>query len=103
MAYKLFIIKNLSWLILKNPDRSARIDANGDIFTRFNEGSPALSTFGGIITESPETSRQYVYAYDERPGEFYDVEVGAGTLSYLANERAVLLDTKWNSKWRWGY
>jgi hypothetical protein len=75
------------------PGYSTKIDRNGDLFTRFDEGSPALSTFGGLISEPTETSRQYVYSYDERPNEFYDVTVGSGTLTYSSDERSVILDT----------
>ena len=75
------------------PSHALKIDRNGDGFTRFDEGSPALSTFGGLITENPESSRQYVYAYDKRDNEFYDVESGSGTLTYVSGERSILLDT----------
>jgi hypothetical protein len=75
------------------PSHALKIDRNGDGFMRFDEGSPALSTFGGLLAEAPESSRQYVYAYDERPNEFYDVESGSGTLSYVSGERSILLDT----------
>ena len=74
-------------------DRSMKIGEYGAAYVRFEEGSPALSSFGGMIAENPETSRQYVYAYDERPNEFYDVTAGSGTLSYVSSERSVLLDT----------
>ena len=76
-----------------SPSRYWKIGRNGDGFMRFDEGSPALSTFGGLITESPESSRQYVYSYDERPNEFYDVTAGSGTLTYVSGERSILLDT----------
>jgi len=76
-----------------DPANSAKIDRNGDVFTRFDEGSPALSTFGGLISEPTESSRQYVYAYDERPNEFYDVTAGSGVLNYAANQRSIILDT----------
>lgn len=76
-----------------DPAHSMKIDRNGDVFTRFDEGSPALSTFGGLISEATESSRQYVYSYDERPNEFYDVVAGSGTLTYLSDQRSILLDT----------
>jgi len=75
------------------PSHNLKIDRAGDAFVRFNEGSPAVSTFGNIITDNPESSRQYVYAYDEKPNEFYDVTAGSGTLTYVSGERSVLLDT----------
>jgi len=78
-------------------DRTMRIGEYGDVYTRFDEGSPALSSFGGLVVEAPETSRQYVYAYDEKSGEFYDVETGAATITYLSDERAILLDTNGTS------
>lgn len=74
-------------------DRTMRIGEYGDVYTRFDEGSPALSSFGGLVVEAPETSRQYVYAYDERPNEFYDVTAGNGSLSYVAAERSIIMDT----------
>lgn len=76
-----------------SPSNFMKIGPAGDAYVRFDEGSPALSTFGGMITEPPESSRQYVYAYDERPNEFYDVTAGSGTLTYLSSQRAILLDT----------
>jgi hypothetical protein len=79
------------------PSHAMKIDRNGDAFTRFDEGSPSISTFGGLIAESPESSRQYVYAYDEKPNEFYDVTAGSGTLSYVSGERSILLDTNFTA------
>ena len=79
------------------PSHAMKIDRNGSAFTRFDEGSPALSTFGGLITENPESSRQYVYAYDKRDNEFYDVTAGSGTLTYVSGERSILLDTNGNA------
>jgi len=76
-----------------DPAHSLKIDRNGDGFVRFDEGSPALSTFGGLISEPTESSRQYVYAYDERPNEFYDVTAGSGTLTYASSQRSIVLDT----------
>lgn len=76
-----------------DPAHALKIDRNGDGFVRFDEGSPALSTFGGLISEPTESSRQYVYAYDERPNEFYDVTSGAATLTYESDQRAIILDT----------
>lgn len=75
------------------PSHTLKIDRNGDGFVRFDEGSPTISTFGGLIAETPESSRQYVYAYDEKPNEFYDVTAGSGTLTYVSGERSILLDT----------
>jgi len=75
------------------PSQHWRIGRNGDGFMRFEEGSPALSSFGGLVAENPEPSRQYVYAYDEKPNEFYDVTAGSGTLTYVSGERSILLDT----------
>lgn len=74
-------------------DRTMKIGEYGEVYTRFDEGAPALSSFGGLITENPETIRQYVYAYSSMDVEFYDVEAGNGSLSYLPSERAILLDT----------
>jgi hypothetical protein len=62
-----------------------KIDRNGDAFMRFDEGSPTISTFGGLIAESPESSRQYVYT------------AGSGTLSYVSGERSILLDTNFTA------
>ena len=76
-----------------SPSNFMKIGAAGDAFVRFDEGSPALSSFGGLVVEPPESSRQYVYSYDERPNEFYDVTAGSGTLSYVSAERSILLDT----------
>jgi hypothetical protein len=80
-----------------NIDRHLTIGNNGDAFVRFDEGSPSLSSFGGLIVESPETVRQYVYAYDERPDDFHDNTSGGASVSYASNERAVILDTNGNS------
>jgi hypothetical protein len=79
------------------PSHALKIDRNGDAFMRFDEGSTTISTFGGLIAESPESSRQYVYAYDEKPNEFYDVTAGSGTLSYVSGERSILLDTNFTA------
>ena len=76
-----------------DPANHFRIGPRGDGYVRFDEGSPALSSFGGLIAENPESSRQYVYAYDEKPNEFYDVTAGSGTLTYVSGERSILLDT----------
>lgn len=79
------------------PSNSLKVDPRGDAYTRFDEGSPALSTFGSLLTESPETIRQHVYAYDEHADRFYDVNTGGASLAYATGERAVILDTNGTS------
>lgn len=75
------------------PDRALKLDDRGDVYTRFDEGSPALSTFGSLLVDSLESIGQYIYAYDRKDKDFYDASGVGGSLSFLPNERAMLYDT----------
>lgn len=76
-----------------SPDRSLVIDDLGAANVSFSEGQPSLSSFGGLIVNEPTTTRQYVYAYDGLPNEFYSTSGVDGNFTYNADQRSVTLDT----------
>jgi hypothetical protein len=75
------------------PSRRLGIDERGAARVTFSDGAPALNSFGGLISDSPSSVRQYVHAYDGLENEFFKESGVGGYTSYAPAERAVVLST----------
>lgn len=76
-----------------NPNNYQKVSSEGAATVRFSEGEPVISAFGGIVVDQEEGVQQYKFAYNETTQDFLDQTSGGGTISYVSNESAVLLDT----------
>jgi len=75
------------------PSRSWCINSDGAGTVEFPDGPPAISSFGGQVSEEVHSIRQYVYPYDETAGEFWTESGVSGVVSYGSDSRSVTLDT----------
>ena len=74
-------------------DRSLKIDEYGSAYIQFPDGPGNLTTFGELLTSSPETIREYCFRYNGRDDEFYKEISSSGEINYNSNESSVTLDT----------
>lgn len=76
-----------------NPHNNAIVDEYGALHVSYTNGSPSISPFSELSVASNEVTRYYKFAYNGLDDEFYDETIGSGSISYISDESAVLLDT----------
>jgi len=75
------------------PGQTSRIDNAGNIFTRFEDGSPQFDAFNRLRVSSPVILGDYIFLRDKQSSEWYESLTGTGTATYNPDDSSVILDT----------
>lgn len=65
-----------------NLERTQRIDRFGATVNTFTEGAPIFGPFNSLQVGELNTIKEYPFAYDEQPGDFYTEIAGGGASVY---------------------
>jgi hypothetical protein len=68
-----------------NLERTQKIDRFGATVNTFTEGAPIFGPFNSLQTGTSNTIKEYAFAIDDQPADFYTDLVGAGTSTFNVN------------------
>lgn len=74
-----------------NPERMQSIDRFGATVNTFNGGSPIFSPFGLMQVGTPQSIKEYRFAYSGNDTDFWDQEVSGATVNYDGTSGTMIL------------
>lgn len=90
VGYSMYIGRG-SVVGFNNPSFGQFVDAHGQAYVRFQEGSPQFDGFGKLKISTETTLGEYDFHYDSEDEHFHDFITGSASLTFEAASSGLLL------------